>query len=606
MDRIAGMNYVLIGSLRKFSGGPPGTTVTADWLNGIQEEILTVIENGGGLSPDPVDNTQLLQSINTIVLDAWQASQFQVRFVRYHYNSNLSNAIAAAGIVSYAVLVIDGPCVLTGNVTVPSNVTLWFLGTGRIILGAFNLIIQGSIQASPSTQCFFENSSGKTTITGDRVVEAHVHWWYGSSVDWAGAFQDAVDAAPRIAVTGPGDYALGNETIIMPDADRTIIGYGMPRIHFTPGISLGFSQDKQYYVGLIGIEITGAQGLTVHSVVPGERFYDSFLVDHCRFIMTAGGEGIVIRESSKGVIRDCYFNGGEGIFIAETHPTIITGCIFEDNSIAIQELGGIAADPLEGAAHISNCSFKGSITAAVKSELSRHGSIKDCDFMDTELCVWLIGVNGYVIEDCAVLTSDTGLCNIRITDSGGTSSENVVVRGNSLTGGTTASISIDSLTNGLISDNMMNPVASLYGIHINNSEEVVIERNKILVGTLTNSIMAAAGCTKDTVIVRENTVVSPINSTGCRLKNNVGYLDRLVGQAVILNGNTTVVVTHGLDVTPDTCFLTPDTLGGLGTYAGFSVTTYGATTFTISSSRAVGENTEIFYDIFSRLHSLLC
>jgi len=85
-----------------------------------------------------------------------------------------------------------------------------------------------------------------------------------------------------------------------------------------------------------------------------------------------------------------------------------------------------------------------------------------------------------------------------------------------------------------------------------------------------------------------------------------GFADRKVGQATILNGGTTIVVTHGLSVTPDTCFLTPDTLGGLGTYAGFSVTTYGATTFTIESSRAVGENTEIFYDVFSRVNSLLC
>lgn len=48
--------------------GALGTKITADWLNGIQEEISAVIE-GAGIGLDKSSNTQLLDAIIQIVQD---------------------------------------------------------------------------------------------------------------------------------------------------------------------------------------------------------------------------------------------------------------------------------------------------------------------------------------------------------------------------------------------------------------------------------------------------------------------------------------------------------------------------------------------------------
>lgn len=56
-----------------FTNGDPGvptpaTTVTAEWLNRVQEELVAVIEDAG-LTLDPDDDTQLLQAIDQKISD---------------------------------------------------------------------------------------------------------------------------------------------------------------------------------------------------------------------------------------------------------------------------------------------------------------------------------------------------------------------------------------------------------------------------------------------------------------------------------------------------------------------------------------------------------
>lgn len=48
MHRTEGDNYQDVGGLNLFTDGPPGTTVTDDWLNAVQEELLDFIVNMGG------------------------------------------------------------------------------------------------------------------------------------------------------------------------------------------------------------------------------------------------------------------------------------------------------------------------------------------------------------------------------------------------------------------------------------------------------------------------------------------------------------------------------------------------------------------------------
>lgn len=71
MDRVNGARWVDIGDDRRgfrsqsLAAGIFGTEVTSDWLNAIQEELLTVIQQAG-LEPDPDDWTQLYQALQLI------------------------------------------------------------------------------------------------------------------------------------------------------------------------------------------------------------------------------------------------------------------------------------------------------------------------------------------------------------------------------------------------------------------------------------------------------------------------------------------------------------------------------------------------------------
>lgn len=51
---------------RNLGSGTPGTKISADWLNSIQNEIISVIE-AEGIALDKKKKNQLLASINSIV-----------------------------------------------------------------------------------------------------------------------------------------------------------------------------------------------------------------------------------------------------------------------------------------------------------------------------------------------------------------------------------------------------------------------------------------------------------------------------------------------------------------------------------------------------------
>ena len=69
MDRTTGTNNVEVDGKRQFTDGPPATTVNDDWLNAVQEEIVSLIE-AGGLTPDNSDLTQLKAAIDIFILAA--------------------------------------------------------------------------------------------------------------------------------------------------------------------------------------------------------------------------------------------------------------------------------------------------------------------------------------------------------------------------------------------------------------------------------------------------------------------------------------------------------------------------------------------------------
>lgn len=78
--------------------GVQGTVVTADWLNTVQEEIATVIEQAG-LVLDPVATNQLYQAINVLLVNfAYSRAQSDARYLK----SVATATVTQAGIVELA------------------------------------------------------------------------------------------------------------------------------------------------------------------------------------------------------------------------------------------------------------------------------------------------------------------------------------------------------------------------------------------------------------------------------------------------------------------------------------------------------------------------
>lgn len=81
------------------SGGVPATVVTADWLNGIQEEMAKVIEEAG-IEMDGEDLTQLKQAIAAMVEAALPSSTtIETDFLAASAFSTASDSDIASGLV---------------------------------------------------------------------------------------------------------------------------------------------------------------------------------------------------------------------------------------------------------------------------------------------------------------------------------------------------------------------------------------------------------------------------------------------------------------------------------------------------------------------------
>jgi hypothetical protein len=157
------------------------------------------------------------------------------------------------------------------------------------------------------------------------------------------------------------------------------------------------------------------------------------------------------------------------------------------------------------------------------------------------------------------------------------------------------------------------------GIGIGGAEDLggTFNNTRVINNTITKgsiAILAGAGGTHSNVIIKNNSVAEAVSATTLRMlgsihhaiiedndfieltdyvfsaddwvnvifKNNVGYVTENKGFSTILNGNTTIVVAHGLDGYPTTLQVTP-----WGAECGnFWITNIGADEFTINCETA--------------------
>ena len=147
----------------------PATVVSADWLNAVQEEIVSTL-SAAGIVPDKSDNTQLAAAISALIL----AQKIKLTD-RVNLTDSATAASATAVKTAYdaaqAKLPLGGG-VMTGSVQIndPANVIGsapstdlergMFLGDkNSVIMGGFDIIQHASDNAK-RTQMFAKNASG--------------------------------------------------------------------------------------------------------------------------------------------------------------------------------------------------------------------------------------------------------------------------------------------------------------------------------------------------------------------------------------------------------------------------------------------------------------
>ncbi len=244
MDRIRGHDYVTIGGYRAFTDGPPGTTVNAQWLNLIQEEIMNVISSVGQL-PNEEDDGQMLKAIRTLI------RQYQPVYSVYDdFAGDMAATLTAVG-SSPATILISTAITLAANTVIPATCTVLFMPPGIIYHGAFDLTISGQIIAAPNQQII--SPSTGTVLFGDQPV----YWdWFGTG--YAG-YNKAFAASRHVRLRSNGAYTIATATTAVTDNGVTLLGdgrYEKPRITYTPaaGSIMSFSGTN---VTIGGFEIVG-------------------------------------------------------------------------------------------------------------------------------------------------------------------------------------------------------------------------------------------------------------------------------------------------------------------------------------------------------------
>ena len=158
-------------------------------------------------------------------------------------------------------------------------------------------------------------------------------------------------------------------------------------------------------------------------------------------------------------------------------------------------------------------------------------------------------------------------------------------------------------SNTIVTDNIVKNSGSA-GIRIHDVYDVVVNNNICFddqdTKTQTYGIeIAGSGCDRITVIGNNIVgnksggiyVVSGLNENGI-VRDNIGFLTENSGTATITNGSTSIVVDHGLDVTPSAGDIMVTPMGSLGSASFFYIDTFTSTQFTIHTNVDPGTNVD--------------
>ena len=147
----------------------PATVVSADWLNAVQEEIVSTL-SAAGIVPDKSDNTQLAAAISALILAQKikltdrvnltdSATAASATAVKTAYDAAQAKLPLGGGIVTGSIQIND-PANVIGSAPSTNPERGLFLGDkNSVIMGGFDIIQHASDNAK-RTRMFAKNASG--------------------------------------------------------------------------------------------------------------------------------------------------------------------------------------------------------------------------------------------------------------------------------------------------------------------------------------------------------------------------------------------------------------------------------------------------------------
>ena len=151
-------------------------------------------------------------------------------------SGKINDAVTAASANGGTVVFPPGTYRVASNLTIPSNVTLWFMNGAKLSVdNGVTVTINGPIEAG-----LYQIFAGQGTVTGAIQVPAFYPQWWGAKGDGVSddttAIQNCVNAAMttggEIVFTGKGPYSITKTIEFKPQESQNPAGSGSD-VHFS-------------------------------------------------------------------------------------------------------------------------------------------------------------------------------------------------------------------------------------------------------------------------------------------------------------------------------------------------------------------------------------
>ena len=241
----------------------------------------------------------------------------------------LNRAVAEIGDAKMTLVVTSPISPLTGNLTVPANVTLEFAGDGDeyglISCGIFTVTIQSSIANWPSRQIFASDCTSGDVLGLKRSLPI----WFGADGSDANddtiAFRSALGALPSSAggcfFIPCGTYYLTDQTTVALTIDRKVQILGENR----ECVTLKFP-DGDISTAMIGLAISGSPDVTGTTI-------EGLTLDG-----NGANWGLNASCSASVTPYACCTGSGTGTCNTKTHHGIYRGTVGTANDIVIHNI----------------------------------------------------------------------------------------------------------------------------------------------------------------------------------------------------------------------------------------------------------------------------